>query len=261
MASKWAEERWEQWCRAARAHGLPTVPRCNQVLSRKLPPRRRRLEGWTEKGNILMDFSGMTPREAAQQILDYQWKHHNATDEDLVNQITTACQHFSNEALERARRWNHQAAVKDFMVKFGQYRQDKPGWPPQEVLDMRIRLIAEEFTELVESAGYVYRLIIERFDGEEPDGTEIHTEIFDEMNVDGDPDFEAFVDAHADLEYVLSGTLEACGVDGQQVWDEVHAANMRKEGGATRKDGKICKPAGWVGPDIERVLREQGWEG
>lgn len=36
---------------------------------------------------------------------------------------------------------------------------------------------------------------------------------------------------------------------------------MRKEGGVTRKDGKICKPEGWVGPDIERALREQGWEG
>lgn len=30
--------------------------------------------------------------------------------------------------------------------------------------------------------------------------------------------------------------------------------------GATREDGKICKPAGWVGPDVERVLREQGWQ-
>lgn len=200
-----------------------------------------------------MDFKGMTPQQAADWICDNDIRRIT---------ITTACQHFSNEALERARRWNHQAAVKDFMVKFGQYRQDKPGWPPQEVLDLRIRLIAEEFTELVQAAGYEHLLIIERSDGEQPGGSEMQTEIFNGVNVQGKhPDFAAFIDAHADLEYVLNGTLESCGVDGQPVWDEVHAANMRKEGGATREDGKICKPEGWVGPDIERVLREQGWEG
>jgi len=214
-----------------------------------------------EEGKV--NFDGMTPQQAAEAIAQ-QCAHGFFTNirdpmvEALAKEITTACQHFSNEALERARRWNHQAAVKDFMVKFGQHRQDKPGWPPQEVLDLRIRLIAEEFTELVQAAGYECYLSIGRVNDQ---GEEV-ADVFEALpNQRKNPDFAAFVDAHADLEYVLNGTLESCGVQGQPVWDEVHAANMRKEGGATRKDGKICKPEGWVGPDIERVLREQGWEG
>lgn len=181
----------------------------------------------------------------------------------IESMITTACQHFSNEALERARRWNHQAAVKEFMVKFGQYRQEKPGWPPQEVLDLRIRLIAEEFTELLEAAGYGGNMWIARTDNK----GELDThEVFNWYHEPDDPscdtkDFPKTIDGIIDLKYVLEGMLEGCGVQGQQVWDKVHAANMRKEGGATREDGKICKPEGWVGPDIERALREQGWEG
>lgn len=207
-----------------------------------------------------MDFKGMTSHQAAEAITE-RCDHLFASrtlGPLIESMISKACTYFFWLGRDKG---NRQAAVKDFMVKFGQYRQDKPGWPPQEVLDLRIRLIAAEFTELVQAAGYEYRLIVERFDGEQPAGTEIHMEIFDGVNVQGkDPDFAAFIDAHADLEYVLNGTLESCGVDGQPVWDEVHAANMRKEGGATREDGKICKPEGWVGPDIERVLREQGWE-
>ncbi len=40
-------------------------------------------------------------------------------------------------------------------------------------------------------------------------------------------------------------------------WDEVHAANMRKlDGGKYDKaKGKLCKPEGWVGPDIDGVLK------
>lgn len=219
----------------------------------------------------MLNFEGMTPREAAEVINILYAADMTAADRDeLMAAVTRVCQHFSNEARERARRWNHQAAVKEFMMKFGQYRQDTPGWPPQEVLDLRIRLVLEELTELLTAAGYEGNLWIARTvpsaNPMQVGGVDV-IEIFDWCHESEDEpscdskDFPAFVDAHADLDYVLSGTLEACGVQGQQVWDEVHAANMRKEGGATRKDGKICKPAGWVGPDVERVLREQGWEG
>jgi len=35
---------------------------------------------------------------------------------------------------------------------------------------------------------------------------------------------------------------------------------MRKVGGVVREDGKRLKPEGWVGPDIEKCLRAQGWK-
>lgn len=43
------------------------------------------------------------------------------------------------------------------------------------------------------------------------------------------------------------------------LWDEVHAANMRKVGGPKCPDtGKQLKPEGWTKPDIEGVLRKHG---
>lgn len=64
-------------------------------------------------------------------------------------------------------------------------------------------------------------------------------------------------DALADLAYVTIGAAVEWGIDLSAVWDEVHAANMRKVGGPVREDGKRLKPEGWVGPDIEGVLRRQ----
>lgn len=66
-------------------------------------------------------------------------------------------------------------------------------------------------------------------------------------------------DGIVDQIYVLLGTAISCGIDLDPVWEAVHAANMRKEGGGTRWDGKILKPAGWQPPDVAAVLMRQGW--
>jgi predicted HAD superfamily Cof-like phosphohydrolase len=68
-------------------------------------------------------------------------------------------------------------------------------------------------------------------------------------------------DAIADLIYVLLGTAVTYGIDIGPIWDAVHAANMAKSGGRQREDGKWEKPAGWRPPDIDGLLRQQGWEG
>jgi predicted HAD superfamily Cof-like phosphohydrolase len=62
------------------------------------------------------------------------------------------------------------------------------------------------------------------------------------------------------LMYVAIGLAISYGIYLPPIWEEVHAANMRKTGGDKRDDGKVMKPAGWKGPEIGRVLREQGWE-
>lgn len=67
-------------------------------------------------------------------------------------------------------------------------------------------------------------------------------------------DLEATADAIADCLYVLIGTAHEFGIPLEAVWREVHAANMRKIGGATREDGKILKPNGWVAPNIAAAL-------
>jgi predicted HAD superfamily Cof-like phosphohydrolase len=116
---------------------------------------------------------------------------------------------------------------------------------------LRLRLIAEEFEELI-------RACLDVSD----EGTE-----FLQRSLRRLVDFEPVnvllpeaVDALADIEYILLGTALEFGTDMGPIMGAVHAANMRKEGGPTRSDSKILKPPGWVPPDIEGALRAQGWE-
>lgn len=100
-----------------------------------------------------------------------------------------------------------------------------PMWPRFDVMRLRGKLIQEEMKELVEA--------------------------FD------DADFEGIVDGSLDLIYVVLGTLVAMGVDARPVWNEIQKANMAKEGGPMRPDGKVLKPEGWMPPDIVGVLSRQ----
>lgn len=65
-------------------------------------------------------------------------------------------------------------------------------------------------------------------------------------------------DGIADTIYVLCQLARALDIPLNEIYDEVHRANMAKvgpEGKVTlRSDGKILKPAGWKAPDIWYVL-------
>ena len=174
----------------------------------------------------------------------------------------------------RNRAVDRQADVAAFVRKFGQARRESPGWPEPKHLDMRVRLIAEEFREFLKAAGYECILQIERptFDPEgepyggiivverEEDDEDPHFGMIDQQEYEHEErDFTKAADGLIDMEYVILGTHETMGINSTPLWKEVQKANMRKEGGATRDDGKIMKPAGWVGPDIEGALRAQGW--
>ena len=54
-----------------------------------------------------------------------------------------------------------------------------------------------------------------------------------------------------------SRACDPYGIDIRPIWDEVHRTNMAKEGGGSRTDGKIMKPAGWQPPDIAGLLARQ----
>jgi hypothetical protein len=96
--------------------------------------------------------------------------------------------------------------------------------------DLRMKLITEEFTELVTAHATM--------------------------------DLVGFIDALQDLKYVIYGAELALGVSGEEHFAEVHAANMRKLGPdgmpIYREDGKVLKPEGWTGPDHEQVLNLVG---
>lgn len=66
-------------------------------------------------------------------------------------------------------------------------------------------------------------------------------------------DPEELIDGHIDVIVVALGNLAIFGVNSQQAFNEVMAANFRKVNGKKREsdpDGmSIIKPEGWVGPD------------
>ena len=73
-------------------------------------------------------------------------------------------------------------------------------------------------------------------------------------------DLVELTDAVIDLIFVLYGVLVRMGVDGDYLFDVVWEANMKKEGGAKRADGKLLKPEGWIAPQskIEAYLKSVG---
>lgn len=111
------------------------------------------------------------------------------------------------------------------MVKFGQEAPDKPIIPSLEVRKLRAKLILEEALECIEALGFVPYV---DGHGEEED-----------FNIFKSYDFK-FTELHkvsltllsdglADLHYVAyCGTANACGIDMEPIFQEVHHSNMSK---------------------------------
>lgn len=114
------------------------------------------------------------------------------------------------------------AKVREFHEKFGAPCLNKPAIPHFDRQSLRIELIKEEFDEF--RAAWC------------------------------EDDLEQIADALADMVYVICGAALEYGIPLAEVFDEVHASNMRKVGGGQRADGKITKPEGWIGPDIKAIL-------
>lgn len=75
-------------------------------------------------------------------------------------------------------------------------------------------------------------------------------------------DLVGVADALADLVYVALGTAHMMGIPFDKVFKVVHAANMQKLRGMTKR-GMVydaIKPEGWVGPEAEiaAILKEAG---
>lgn len=74
--------------------------------------------------------------------------------------------------------------------------------------------------------------------------------------------FAEQLDALADLAYFLFGTFVEMGIDGSDIFEIVHEANMRKRDskGATFKHGKTVKPDDWFPPEakIQAYLDKYG---
>jgi len=145
--------------------------------------------------------------------------------------------------------------VWQFHEKFGYPARQKVTPPTTEELRFRARLVMEEAFEFLaacvpESTKASVKVV-----------QNVINKIVDEQ-VDADEfDMVEGVDALGDLDYVVEGTRLYWGVNGPEVAAEIHRANMAKEGGTFRGDGKIQKPPGWTPPDIRGILLNQGWSG
>lgn len=115
--------------------------------------------------------------------------------------------------------------VKDFHKKFELVCLDKPCNTDKKTENLRIALIVEETNELF--------LAMRR------------------------KDLAEIADGGVDAIYVIIGTLLSYGISITPVWDMIHKTNMAKEGGGTRRDGKVLKPKDWKAPDVRSEIIRQ----
>jgi predicted HAD superfamily Cof-like phosphohydrolase len=140
--------------------------------------------------------------------------------------------------------------VREFHAMIENHDEPTPRVISDDRVRLRASLIAEEFFETLEA---MYE-----------SSSTLHAARFAVMDLletcDPAVNLPALADGMADLDYVVEGTRLEFGIDGGPVAAEVHRANMTKRGGPRRADGKHLKPEGWKPPDIEGVLRAQGWK-
>ena len=113
------------------------------------------------------------------------------------------------------------ASLLEFNQAFEIPKLDTPGLGPDELIELRIKLLREEVEEYAEAARA--------------------------------GDMVEILDALADIGYILAGTIINHGM--QQIYDdafnEVHRSNMAK-----LVDGKVMKPEGWQPPHLAQFLEE-----
>lgn len=129
--------------------------------------------------------------------------------------------------------------IVEFHDAVGAPVPDKPVVPPLEILQLRQKLLQEEFEEAREALMALTAVLQSNQPLQPADVTE-------------------WVHELADLLYVTYGAILACGVDPDPVFAEVHRANLSKAGGPTREDGKVLKPPGWQPADVRSIIEKQG---
>lgn len=122
----------------------------------------------------------------------------------------------------------------------------------QARLLMRVRLVTEEFFELLEGAiGPAQKRLLRTAE-------EMVVSVLGYWHENYDYNAIETADALADLVVVIVGMALELGLPLDRVWDEVHRANMAKVGPdgkvMYRGDGKVLKPEGWTPPDIKKAV-------
>lgn len=171
-------------------------------------------------------------------MTDLERLHH---ENDLQRRCT--------ELLEEKRRANVDYAVREFHLKYGHPAPAELTVPDEAMIRFRLRLVAEGFLELVDAMFAAYAL---------PEWESVKRDL--QRVIETAPvevDMVEWADATHDLDYVVTGTRIVFGYDGAPGAAEVHRSNLSKVPNGL---GKPTKPPGWTPPDIEGVLKAQGFE-
>lgn len=121
--------------------------------------------------------------------------------------------------------------VLDFQTKFGHITNTLPSHLTKRKLNERIECMQEELDEFRQACDL--------------------------------QDLSGQVDALIDLVYFALGTANMLGLPWQNLWNDVHEANMKKVAGITKRGHKVdcIKPDGWIGPITCKILIDAGYEG
>ena len=122
------------------------------------------------------------------------------------------------------------ASLLEFNQAFDIPKLDSPDIGPEELIELRIKLLREEVEEYAEAARA--------------------------------GDLVEVLDALADIGYILAGTILNHGMQNiyDDAFDEVHRSNMAKlvDGKVLRReDGKVMKPQGWTPPQLAQFVTKE----
>jgi len=135
--------------------------------------------------------------------------------------------------------------VREFHNKFSLVRNARPTKLTEEQLEDRIKFMFEEFKEFCDASGIVINY-------EQGGDLKVRPPLFKKDQVQ---DIYGQADALIDLVYVAMGTAVMMGLPWQELWSDVHRANMEKElrESVDHKAG-IFKPENWQPPKTEEII-------
>ncbi|PPR47135.1 MAG: hypothetical protein CFH19_00741 [Alphaproteobacteria bacterium MarineAlpha5_Bin9] len=116
--------------------------------------------------------------------------------------------------------------VKEFMLTFGQEVKKDPEFPNEKIIELRKKLIDEEFNELKDAIN--------------------------------NKDIVEVADALTDILVVTYGAGVAFGIDLDKCFDEVHRSNMSKLGANGKpiynESGKVLKGPNYQKPNLKQFV-------
>lgn len=151
-----------------------------------------------------------------------------------------------------------QEQIREFHFKAGQDAPQHAVIPDLKTRFLRVKLLLEEVLELAAAMGVK---VYTKF------GPDSRVEISEERlsftaNANHEPDLVLIADALADIQYVNLGASVACGIDLDEIFQEVHRSNMSKFiDGYRRDDGKWIKGPSYTPSNLQPFVFAQMMRG